>query len=75
MKYFCCTENRRHRVRNHPTLNGLDYLEVIDLRQLPDGTWVAQLALHFLKALPMTVLPEMVTLSIEGGGADYSFSL
>ena len=67
MKYFCCTENRRHRVRNHPTLNGLDYLEVIDLRQLPDGTWVAQLALHFLKALPMTVLPEMVTLSIEGG--------
>ena len=67
MKYFCCTENRRRRVRNHPTLNGLDYLEVIDLRQLPDGIWIAQLELHFLKALPITVLPEMVALSIEGG--------
>lgn len=75
MKYFCCTENRRRRVRDHATLNGLNFLEVIDLRQIPDGTWIAQLELHFLKPLPVTVLPEMIILSIQGGEriTDFAF--
>lgn len=30
MIYFCCDQNRRDRVRAHPTLNGIDRLEVAD---------------------------------------------
>lgn len=29
MIYFCCEEGRRSLVRSHPTLNGIDYLEVV----------------------------------------------
>jgi len=29
--YTCCEENRRAAVDAHPTLNGIDYLEVLDL--------------------------------------------
>ncbi|RPI88966.1 MAG: putative baseplate assembly protein, partial [Planctomycetaceae bacterium] len=29
MIYFCCQENRRSLVRDHPSLNGIDYLEVV----------------------------------------------
>jgi len=28
--YNCCHENRKAKVRNHPALNGIDYLEVLD---------------------------------------------
>ncbi|HUF60481.1 MAG TPA: putative baseplate assembly protein [Verrucomicrobiales bacterium] len=30
LKYFCCQERRRNAVREHPVLNGIDYLEVYD---------------------------------------------
>lgn len=30
MIYNCCHENRKAKVRNHPGLNGIDYLEVLD---------------------------------------------
>jgi hypothetical protein len=30
MIYFCCEENRRSLVRRHATLNGIDYIEVVD---------------------------------------------
>ena len=30
MIYFCCEENRRAATRDHPFLNGIDYLEVVD---------------------------------------------
>jgi hypothetical protein len=30
MIYFCCNERRREAVKDHPTLNGIDYLEVLD---------------------------------------------
>jgi hypothetical protein len=30
MNYFCCEEGRRSLVRAHATLNGIDYLEVVD---------------------------------------------
>ena len=29
MTYSCCDELRRQVVRNHPTLNGIDFLEVV----------------------------------------------
>ena len=30
MIYFCCDERRRNAVKNHGTLNGIDFLEVLD---------------------------------------------
>jgi hypothetical protein len=50
MKYHCCDPHRRNAVNAHPTLNGLDYLEVLD-RDLPEAHPHRQrtLFLHFLK--------------------------
>jgi hypothetical protein len=41
--YFCCKQNRREAVLIHPTLNGIDFLEVLDGQHT--------LAVHFLKPL------------------------
>ena len=30
MRYFCCNEQRRSVIQSHPTINGIDYLEVLD---------------------------------------------
>lgn len=75
MSFFCCTENRRGRVRGHDTLNGLDFLEIIDLQQQPDGTWVAALELHFLNELPNSLNSEDIVLSITGGERITQFNL
>ena len=57
MIYVCCDERRRDAVRAHGTLNGLDFLEVLD-----DLT----LGVHFLKPLGRgAVAREQVR--IEGG--------
>ncbi len=52
MKYYCCDRLRRNAVAAHPTLNGLDYLEVLD-RDLPEPHPFRQrtLFLHFLKPI------------------------
>lgn len=52
MKYHCCERLRRNAVLAHPTLNGLDYLEVLD-RDLPEASLFRQrtLFLHFLKPM------------------------
>jgi hypothetical protein len=52
MKYHCCDRLRRNAVAAHPTLNGLDYLEVLD-RDLPGLHPFRQrtLFLHFLKPI------------------------
>ena len=57
MIYVCCDERRRDAVRAHRTLNGIDFLEVLD-----DLT----LVVHFLKPLGGgAVTREQVR--IEGG--------
>ena len=52
MKYHCCDRLRRNAVAAHPTLNGIDYLEVLD-RDLPELHPFRQrtLFLHFLKKI------------------------
>jgi hypothetical protein len=51
MYYFCCDERRREAVRDHPTLNGIDYLEVLD-RDAPAGSPRQQtLLVHCLKPI------------------------
>ncbi len=49
----CCDEKRREAVIAHPTLNGIDYLEVID-HDLPDADPLRQrtLLVHCFKPLP-----------------------
>ena len=37
MRYFCCDKRRRNELDQHPTLNGIDYLEVLD-RDAPTGS-------------------------------------
>jgi Baseplate J-like protein len=50
MIYRCCDQFRRNAVVAHPTLNGLDYVEVID-HDLPESHPFRQrtLLLHFIK--------------------------
>ena len=62
MIYACCDENRRAAVLNHPSLNGIDYLEI------PDATTLAgqcRLELHCLKPAPLNLTTDNVL--ITGG--------
>ena len=65
MKYHCCDRLRRNATAAHPTLNGLDYLEVLD-RDLPEAHPFRQrtLFLRFLK--PIAGLDEN-HLRLSGG--------
>src|SRR5215213_6509405 len=58
MTYFCCDEQRRTAVKDHPVLNGIDFLEVVD-----DQT---TLQVHFLKELAPGSL-DISNVIIEGG--------
>lgn len=53
MTLHCCDQNRRRLVADHPTLNGIDHLEVIDA-DLPSGDPLRQrtLLLRLLKPPP-----------------------
>jgi hypothetical protein len=63
--YACCNENRRAAVIGNPTLNGIDYLEVLD-HDAPAGSPRQQtLLVHCLKPAPTNLTPFNVL--IEGG--------
>jgi hypothetical protein len=53
MHYTCCTDHRRAEVLAHITLNGIDFLEVLDERTDPFAERQTTLYLHLLK--PVTV--------------------
>ena len=38
MIYNCCNENRKAAVLGNPTVNGIDYLEVLDHDAIPLGS-------------------------------------
>lgn len=65
MSLHCCDRLRRNAVAAHPTLNGIDYLEVLD-RDLPEDHPYRQrtLFLHFLK--PFATL-DRDNLRLSGG--------
>jgi hypothetical protein len=66
MKYFCCTDTRRSAVRLHPTLNGIDFLEVSDNPSDPNAVRQTILFVHFIKpVLPGSL--QVSNLKIEGG--------
>ncbi|HEV2236102.1 MAG TPA: hypothetical protein VGR57_05505, partial [Ktedonobacterales bacterium] len=60
MQYFCCDEVRRAAVRAHPTLNGIDYLEVGD----PS---LRTLNIYLLKQPPVGFTLTTDNVRIEGG--------
>ena len=66
MIYRCCDLQRRTLVAAHPTLNGIDYLEVID-RDLPDLDPLRQrtLLVHCLKPVPATL--SAANVRVDGG--------
>jgi hypothetical protein len=66
MIYACCNTNRKAAVLGNPTLNGLDFLEVLDLEAIPLGLPRQQtLVLHCLKAVPATITTDNIL--ITGG--------
>lgn len=67
MIYFCCEdERRRNAVREHPTLNGIDFLEVSDDLDDPFEVRQRTLFVHFIKDLAPNSLTA-ANVRIEGG--------
>ncbi|MEK6804818.1 MAG: putative baseplate assembly protein [Nitrospirota bacterium] len=66
MRYSCCDERRREAVRNHPTLNGIDFLEVIDRAAPTKVERQRKLELYFVKPLGTLTLAAS-NIRIEGG--------
>src|SRR5260370_5327532 len=51
--YACCNENRKAAILGNPTLNGIDYLEVLDHDAIPLASPRHRtLLLHFLNPIP-----------------------
>jgi hypothetical protein len=65
MIYHCCDELRRNAVDAHPTLNGIDYLEVLDNDAPPGSPRQRTLLVRLLKPVPAAFPAERVR--IEGG--------
>ena len=66
MIYSCCDELRRQDVREHATLNGIDYLEVVDHTASREEDRQRFLELHFVNDLgTLTLTPDNIR--IEGG--------
>ena len=64
--YYCDNRQRAARVRNHPTLNGIDYLEVVDSRAIPPQPRQRVLLVRLLKPLPDPP-PTPENIRIDGG--------
>lgn len=65
MRYTCGTDRRRALVAAHPTLNGIDYVEVVDDPAQPDEERQRTLLVTFLKPLAAPLVAEAVR--VEGG--------
>lgn len=66
MEYFCCTNDRRDAVARHATLNGIEYLDVLDDAAMPAAQRQRSLRLHVIKPLsPGQLTADHVR--VEGG--------
>ena len=66
MQYFCCDEHRRIALKGHPTLNGIDFLEVVDNITDPIEERQTTLIVHFINPLAPGSL-QLSNIAIEGG--------
>ena len=64
-QYYCKNQKRRQRVKAHSTLNGIDYLEVLDKDAPIDSPRQRTLLVRCLKAVPIGFTADNVL--IEGG--------
>jgi hypothetical protein len=65
IQYRCLNEKRRHAVRKHPSLNGIDYLEVLD-RDAPDRkTRQRTLLVYLFEPVPADL--SAINVEIYGG--------
>jgi hypothetical protein len=76
MIFNCCDENRKAAVLGNPTINGIDYLEVLDHAAIPLGSPRQRtLLVHCLKTAPTTLVSKNVLIvggeSITGIIADW----
>jgi len=70
MIYSCCNLNRKSAVLNNPTLNGIDYLEVLDNEVVTLGLDLPRqqtLLVHCLKPLPDPLTITTDNVLITGG--------
>jgi hypothetical protein len=66
MIYHCCNENRKGAVLQNPSLNGIDFLEVLDQAAIAlDSPRQRTLLIHCLKAVPSSLTPDNIM--IQGG--------
>jgi hypothetical protein len=65
MIYSCCNENRRAAILGNPTLNGIDYLELVDGDALPASPDQQTLLVYCLKPVPTDLTPANIL--IQGG--------
>ena len=63
--YTCCEDNRRTAVALHPTLNGIDHLEVLDLDAPAGSPRQRTLMVRLLKPVPAGLTRD--NLRIDGG--------
>lgn len=66
MIYFCCDDRRRSAVKSHPTLNGIDFLEVVDNPADSPQKRQRILLVHFIKNLVPGLL-NAANVRIDGG--------
>jgi hypothetical protein len=63
--YTCCSEHRRAAVDEDPTLNGIDYLEVLDLESPVETHRQLTLLVRLLKPVPAGLTTENIR--VDGG--------
>ena len=62
-RYTCCEANRRAAVDAHPTLNGIDWLEILDLDAPPGSPRQQTLMVRLLKPVPLGIGEANVAIS------------
>lgn len=67
MLYSCCDDRRKDAVRRHPTLNGIDYLELSDDPAHPTDAALRTLYIYCLKPLSGAAALSRENVKIEGG--------
>lgn len=67
MLYSCCDDRRKEAVRKHPTLNGIDYLELSADPALPADAGLRTLYIYCLKPLSGAPALSRENVKIEGG--------
>ena len=66
-RYFCCDRKRLNAVRAHPTLNGIEWVEVLDDPALPPSERQRTLVVHFVKDVGGEKALGVKNFRVEGG--------